>query len=469
MVTGAQHLLRRMIWGLGVLDLALLATVVLMIVTEHVALFLNAVFMLLTLGAFRWSVAGLVTRSVVWVPIASFGMLAAVIDGRIQVEGLEEIPIMIGILVGVFMISKRRAEAQAKLQERDQAFLEAVLQSMKAGIIAFDSEGRVVFSNNAFHEFSALPKPAPPIWRWTENHKLYNPDGDTPMDENDRPILRAIRGELVEEQEVWVSREGVPDRLFVINGRPIISSDGRKLGAVVVLRNETRERRAEDAQNELLKAERRKIAHDLHDDVLQDLIDALYSMQLTRMKLSDRGERVGELDKEIGSLRNAIGGLRGTVHNLRRGGVQEQPFMRLLTSIVELNRQKAPGLQITLDVEEGFPAGLSGSAGVELVRLLQEALVNARRHSGAGRVEIYLGVRDGLAGEEILAKVADDGRGLDLDTSWGGVGLSAMRERTDALGGRLELESEPAGGTSVTVRVPTEAFAGTRASAERGQ
>lgn len=469
MMARVKRLSEQKLWRLGFVDLALLATVVLMIVTEHVALFLNAVFMLLTLGAFRWSVSGLVARSVVWVPIASLGMLAAVIDGRIQVEGLEEIPIMIGILVGVFMISKRRAEAQAKLQERDQAFLEAVLQSMKAGIIAFDSEGRVVFSNNAFHEFSAIPKPAPPVWRWTEDHRLYNPDGDTPIDENDRPILRAIRGELVEEQEVWVSREGFPDRLFVINGRPITSSDGRKLGAVVVLRDETRERQAEDAQNELLKAERRKIAHDLHDDVLQDLIDALYSMQLARMKLTDRGERVGELDKEMGSLRNAIGGLRGTVHNLRLGGVQEQSFVRLLTSVVELSRQKAPGLQITLDVEEGFPAGLSGCAVVELVRILQEALVNARRHSGAGCVEIYLGVCDGPMGKEILAKIADDGRGLDPDTSWGGVGLSAMRERAGALGGSLELESEPAGGTSVTVRVPSEALTGTRTSAGREQ
>ena len=463
-----KYLLRYTVWGLGILDLALLVTVILLTMTEHVALFLNAVFMFLTLGAFRWSVAGFVTRSVVWVPIASFGMLEAVIDGRIQVEGLEEIPIMIGILVGVFMISKRRAEAQGQLQERDRAFLEAVLESMKDGVIAFNEEGEIVFSNRAFYGFYGSSEPLPPVERWTEYRKLYEADGETPIDESERPILRALRGESVEDQEVWVRGEGVPDLLLVVNTRQMVDSKGRRFGAVVVLRDATEERRTEDAQNELLKAERRKIARDLHDDVLQDLIDALYSMQLSRMKLNDRGEHVGELEKEIEILRNAIGGLRGAVYNLRRGGVQEQPFMRLLTSVVELNRQKAPGLQITLDVEEGFPAGLSGCEGLELVRILQEALVNARRHSGAGRVEITLGVCDGPAGEEIWAKVADDGRGLDPDTSWGGVGLSAMRERVGALGGRLEVESEPAEGTSVAVRVPNEALTETRASAEKG-
>lgn len=236
----------------------------------------------------------------------------------------------------------------------------------------------------------------------------------------------------------------------------------------MVIRDETEERRAENEQNEILEAERRKIARDLHDDVLQDLTDALYSMQLTRMKLSDRVTQVSELDKEMGSLRKAMKGLRSAVYNLRLGGVQQQTFMHLLTSVIELNRQRAPALQISLNVEEGFPAGLSGCAGVELVRILQEALVNVRRHSGAGRAEISLGVRGGSTGEEILAKVVDDGRGLDLDTSWGGIGLSAMGERAGALGGCLEVESEPGEGTSVTVRVPAETLVGTRSPTRKG-
>ena len=87
---------------------------------------------------------------------------------------------------------------------------------------------------------------------------------------------------------------------------------------------------------------------------------------------------------------------------------------------------------------------------VELLRVLQEALTNARRHSGATSVEVSLRTED----EAVLAGVTDDGRGFDSAPARPGVGLSAMRERAEALGGNIEVESRPGEGTKVTVRVP---------------
>jgi signal transduction histidine kinase len=83
------------------------------------------------------------------------------------------------------------------------------------------------------------------------------------------------------------------------------------------------------------------------------------------------------------------------------------------------------------------------------VRVVQEALTNARRHSGAERVSVALR-RDG---GDLVAEISDDGRGFDPQSS-SGVGLSSMRERAAALGGRLEVESEPGHGTAVRLRVP---------------
>jgi signal transduction histidine kinase len=87
---------------------------------------------------------------------------------------------------------------------------------------------------------------------------------------------------------------------------------------------------------------------------------------------------------------------------------------------------------------------------VELLRVLQEALTNARRHSGAKKVEVWLR----LEGEAVLARVLDDGRGFDHSSTRAGVGLSAMRERVEALGGEIEIKSPPGGGTEVALRIP---------------
>jgi signal transduction histidine kinase len=90
-----------------------------------------------------------------------------------------------------------------------------------------------------------------------------------------------------------------------------------------------------------------------------------------------------------------------------------------------------------------------GDAGVELSRVIREALTNARRHSGAKSVTVTLGTEGG----ELVAEVSDDGRGFGPEAESGG-GSRSMRERTAALGGELRIESEPEHGTRVLLRVP---------------
>jgi len=87
---------------------------------------------------------------------------------------------------------------------------------------------------------------------------------------------------------------------------------------------------------------------------------------------------------------------------------------------------------------------------VELLRVLQEALVNARRHSGAGSVEVRLRAEGGA----LVAEVTDDGEGFNTASTRAGVGLSAMRERVEGLGGMFEVKSQPGEGTKVRVTVP---------------
>jgi signal transduction histidine kinase len=99
-------------------------------------------------------------------------------------------------------------------------------------------------------------------------------------------------------------------------------------------------------------------------------------------------------------------------------------------------------------VDEAFPSVNLGPAGVEVVRVVQEALANVRRHSGARHAVVTLGMTNG----EVLVEIEDDGRGFGPETSYG-MGLTGMGERGLELGGKLEVEGREGMGTRVFLRV----------------
>ena len=243
---------------------------------------------------------------------------------------------------------------------------------------------------------------------------------------------------------------------FLISAAPLTNSEGRIVGAVAGLLDITERKRVEEERDRLRareieartqREERRRIARDLHDMALQDLSGTLQSLRLTHLR--SRGmEPELNFEEELEALQRALSGLRSAIHDLRHE--KERPFVEAVESLVELNRQATPECQVRLIVGKGFPKGLAGEVGVELLRVLQEALTNARRHSGARNVEVRLRMER----EEVLAEVSDDGRGFDPASTRTGVGLSVMRERVEALGGNIEVESVPGEGARVEVRVP---------------
>ncbi len=229
---------------------------------------------------------------------------------------------------------------------------------------------------------------------------------------------------------------------------PVRDDEGRVTNFVGVQNDITERIRTEEILAEIRRAERRRIARDLHDIVLQDLSGALQSLRLTDLRARGSGMAL-DLREELEALGRATSGLRSAIYDLRHEG--KQPLVKSIESLVGFNRQLMPGRKVVLTVEEGFPEGLPQRVSVEFLRVVQEALANARRHSRAGRVEVRL---RGEGSESIVAEVEDDGRGFDRKSGQSGVGLSAMQERAAGLGGELEITSRPGGGTKVSLRVP---------------
>jgi PAS domain S-box-containing protein len=223
---------------------------------------------------------------------------------------------------------------------------------------------------------------------------------------------------------------------------------GEKQVICAAIRDITERKMAEEAMREIRQAERRRIARDLHDDVLQDLSYTTAAMGMIMLDAEGTGLEE-ELQKAIDAVHRAAQGLRAAVNDLRLGEERNRLFAELVESLVERNRTRARGYEIRLEVEEGFPPTPPGNAGAEILRVIQEALTNARRHSGARRVGVSLKIE----GDELVAEVADDGRGFEPGTP-SGVGLNSMQERAAALGGNLEVESSVGQGTRVRLRVP---------------
>jgi DNA-binding NarL/FixJ family response regulator len=107
------------------------------------------------------------------------------------------------------------------------------------------------------------------------------------------------------------------------------------------------------------------------------------------------------------------------------------------------------GADIDVSVSEGAPTGQLGRTGTEVLRIVREALINARRHSGAHLVRVEVSGSE----RQLRVEVADDGRGYDTSAA-ATTGITGMRERAVLVGGVLEIRSEPRAGTSVSLTVP---------------
>ena len=270
-------------------------------------------------------------------------------------------------------------------------------------------------------------------------------------EDHDQPALEELRTAIHEERHCTVvlrnyRKDGT---LFwnELSVYPVRDEKGHMTNFVGVQNDVTELIRAEEVFSEIRRAERRRIARDLHDIALQDLSGALQSLRLTHLRSRNTGADL-DLKEELEALGRATSGLRGAIYDLRYE--KERPFVKSVESLVELNRQLTPERTTALMIEDGFPEELPEEVSVELLRILREALTNARRHSGARNVEVRLGAES----EALVAAVIDDGRGFHSASTRTGVGLVGMGERVEGLGGKIEVSSRPGEGTKVTVKVP---------------
>src|ERR671911_793344 len=335
---------------------------------------------------------------------------------------------------------RRRAEEERQLaQEKYRGIFENAVE----GIFQTTVEGRFVTANPALARMFGYDSPEDLLENVSNVAEQLYAD----------PERRAEFNRLVQRDgfvsgfEIQIRRKDGGTMWASASARAIRDAGGELVGYEGTVEDITERRQAEQALREIREAERRRIARELHDVVLQDLTYALQSMQVIR-RMPEGVDRAEEMGRQVEALRRAVAGLHDAIYDLRLESARERPLVRAVESIVDLNRQIGEGCRFELVVEDGFPAEISSPAGVEVIRVVQEALANVRRHSGARRAVVTLGMVDG----EVLVEIEDDGGGFGPETPYG-MGLTGMRERVLALGGELEVEGREGVGTRVFLRV----------------
>jgi two-component system nitrate/nitrite sensor histidine kinase NarX len=279
--------------------------------------------------------------------------------------------------------------------------------------------------------------------------------------EGSHSLARPLRGPDGVLGELCVSRPG----------RPFNQADRNLLGALAdmaAIAVRTARLHASEEQW-TIHAERDRIARELHDSLAQVL--GVIHLQLraleTRAKdeashtmaeqLSDLAETADEAYRDV---REAILGLRETVRedDGLEGSLRE--YLR------KYSRQT--GIVATLACQGDVRRALSPRSEVQLLRVVQEALTNTRKHAGASRIAIRIDCLDGGA----TLTIEDDGVGFDPATVAssmdGGFGLASMRERVNQIGGRLDVHTAPNEGTTIVVRLDPEDTVGTHSAEAPG-
>jgi signal transduction histidine kinase len=188
-----------------------------------------------------------------------------------------------------------------------------------------------------------------------------------------------------------------------------------------------------------------RVAREIHDGIAQDLASVGYLLDDIRRDVDDDvGSRVQQVRAQ---LRLMVTDLRLSIFDLRSGVDDTVSLAAALSEYVQRVGSQA-GLTVHVSMED-YGGRLPIAVEVELLRMVQEAVTNVRKHAGARNLWLTLSVNPPNA----RVTLADDGRGLGQARA-DSMGITGMRERARRIAADLDIGTRPAGGTLVEITLP---------------
>src|ERR671921_2921919 len=319
---------------------------------------------------------------------------------------------------------RKQAEERERLLAQERAARERttdILESISDAFYAVDSDWCLTYVNNRAEE----------IWGRPREELLGKNVWEEFPEEEGSESYRQIR-RAMQEGVTTGFEEFSPGLNAWVAGRAYPSREGLS----VYFRDVSERKRAEESLGRVREAERKRIARDLHDGPLQDFSYTAAALGLIMLQSEDT-ELEEPLQGAVAAVRHGAYGLREIVNDLRIEDGEDRPFTEVVESVVKRNQMLARDAEVRLEVGEGVPQAPLRETATQVSRVIQEALTNARRHSGAKRVSVSVRMQ----GDDLLVEVTDDGVSFGPDAS-PGVGFASMRERAELVGGELEIEGE---------------------------
>lgn len=229
-----------------------------------------------------------------------------------------------------------------------------------------------------------------------------------------------------------------------------IIGEAEQRAAVIDELRSTRAQLAAVERAQGVQDERGRLSREIHDTLAQG-----FTSVVTLTRAADAALERGDVDKARERLamieQTAVDNLaeaRVIVAELTPGHLQSRTLGEALTRLTETVTRET-GIRVTSSIV-GEPAPLGGNSEVVLLRAVQEALSNVRRHSGATSADVTLAYEQ----DRVRLVVVDDGTGFEAGTTHQGFGLDGLRARAAELGGDVTLAARDPHGTALTMELP---------------
>ncbi|MDQ3751054.1 MAG: PAS domain S-box protein, partial [Acidobacteriota bacterium] len=317
---------------------------------------------------------------------------------------------------------------------------------------------KVKFSENAVAAFNSdlLPK------NFEEVIKIVHPED---REQSLRKFKHALSGTGTFTHQYRVVNSAKKIIWLESYAVTVRDTQGNPVKLIGITQNITERKQIEEIRHtwaERLEAaredERRRLSHQLHDDIVQQLAVASIKLQRLEKKLvqllPEENAVFADLVMTQELLRRNQQSLRHMAHVLHSGVLEQfglkEAFRKFKRNIVTLLNDQS--INFSLYLSPNFPR-LEPIVENGIYRTVQEAVVNAVKHSHAELISLSLGIKDDMA----LVVITDDGCGFDAKkTENEGIGFASMYDRAEIIGAKLDVASEAGRGTTITLEVPLE-------------
>jgi PAS domain S-box-containing protein len=397
------------------------------------------------------------------------------------------------------LVSERTEQLhQSRLDlHHEKQLLHAIIENVGEGIVVADVRGHYILRNGAAVRLMGPARPGLNQQAWAEHYGLFATDGVTPLASEQLPLTRAVRGESVDDQEIFLRNEHQPQGLWLsVTGRPVRDEHGQLHGGVVVIRDVTQRRENErriramnlelerrvqartaelERSNEELQQFAFIASHDLKEPLRKvrmfgDRIKEKYSHSLDPRAV-DYLQRMQAASARMENLLNALLAYsRVTTKGQPIGEVPLDEVLREVVSDLELSVQESQAI-----IEIGALPTVSGDRP-QIRQLFQNLIANAIKYQKPGRQPVVHVTGATLpmdeTGQQVCrVVVCDEGIGFDNqyarrifgpfqrlhgqnEFAGTGMGLAICRKIVDRHGGQIMADGKPGVGATFTVELP---------------